>query len=155
AQREIWYDWYTQSAVTGVSPGQNVTIPAPLGHIPVYVRGGSVLPMQEPGYTTQASRKNPWGVPVSLNNEGASNGRLYVDDGQSLKPNATLEVEFVVADGAVYASTRGTYVDSNALANVTVLGVGSAPGTVTLNGQSVESHASYNSSSRVLRLTEL
>jgi alpha-glucosidase len=155
AQGEIWYDWYTQSAITGVSPGQNVTIPAPLGHIPVYVRGGSVLPMQEPGYTTQASRNNPWGVLVALNKEGTASGSLYVDDGQSLRPNATLEVEFVVADSALYSSTRGTYVDTNAMANVTVLGVGAAPSTVTLSGQSVQSHASYNSSSRVLRLTGL
>jgi alpha-glucosidase len=155
AQREIWYDWYTQSAVTGVRPGQNVTIPAPLGHIPVFVRGGSVLPMQEPGYTTQASRNNPWGILVALNKDGAARGSLYVDDGQSLTPNATLEVEFVVANGTLHASTNGTYVDSNALANVTVMGVAAAPGTATLNCQSVQSHASYNSSSRVLSLTGL
>ena len=114
-----------------------------------------MLPMEEPGYTTQASRKNPWGVLVALDKEGVASGSLYVDDGQSLKPNATLEVEFVVADGVLYASTEGTYVDSNALANVTVLGVSAAPGTVTLNGQSVQSHASYNSINRVLRLTGL
>jgi len=155
AHGEIWYDWYTQSAVTGVSPGQNVTIAAPLGHIPVYVRGGSVLPMQEPGYTTEASRNNPWGVLVALNREGAASGSLYVDDGQSLTPNATLEVELVVADSTLYVSTRGTYVDHNALANVTVLGVGAAPGNVTLNGQPVQSYARYNSSSGVLSLTGL
>ena len=155
AQGEIWYDWYTQSAVTGVSPGQNISIPAPLGHIPVYVRGGSVLPIQEPGYTTQASRKNPWGVLVTLDKEGAASGSLYLDDGQSLTPNATLEVEFVVTGGALHASTEGTYVDINALANVTVLGVGASPSTVMFNGQSVQSHASYNSSSKVLHLTGL
>ena len=34
---EVYYDWYTLSAVN-VSAGENVTIDAPLGHIPVYVR---------------------------------------------------------------------------------------------------------------------
>ncbi|KAK1076949.1 hypothetical protein LTR33_008506 [Friedmanniomyces endolithicus] len=51
AQGEVWYDWYTQQAVVA-QPGENVTIPAPLGHIPVFIRGGYVLPQQEPLYTT-------------------------------------------------------------------------------------------------------
>lgn len=42
----VWYDWYTQSAVPVSGGGEyspNVTISAPLGHIPVYIRGGSIL----------------------------------------------------------------------------------------------------------------
>lgn len=45
---EVWYDYYNQSAVTA-GPGENITIEAPLGHIPVYLRGGYILPIQEPG----------------------------------------------------------------------------------------------------------
>ena len=89
---EVWYDWYSQSAVTA-GLGQNITIDAPLGHIPVYVRGGSVLPIQEPGMTTKASRSNPWGIIAATNLEGSAKGQLYVDDGESLTPNATLWVE--------------------------------------------------------------
>jgi alpha-glucosidase len=89
---EVWYDWYNQSAVTA-GAGQNITIDAPLGHIPVYVRGGSVLPMQEPALTTIASRKNPWGLLVALGGEGTADGALYVDDGESLVQNATLWVD--------------------------------------------------------------
>jgi hypothetical protein len=33
AKGQIWYDWYNQSAITA-RPGENVTLPAPLGHIP-------------------------------------------------------------------------------------------------------------------------
>jgi alpha-glucosidase len=89
---EVWYDWYNQSAVTA-GPSENVTIDAPLGHIPVYVRGASILPIQEPALTTAASRRNPWGLLVGLSSEGAASGILYVDDGESLQPNATLWVE--------------------------------------------------------------
>jgi alpha-glucosidase len=42
----VWYDWYTQSAVPVSGGGEyspNVTISALLGHIPVYIRGGSIL----------------------------------------------------------------------------------------------------------------
>jgi alpha-glucosidase len=89
---EVWYDWYNQSAITA-GPGENITIEAPLGHIPVYIRGGKVLPTQEPGYTTKASRANPWGVIAASNLEGTAGGMLYVDDGESLVPNATLIVD--------------------------------------------------------------
>jgi alpha-glucosidase len=89
---EVWYDWYNQTAVIATS-GQNITIDAPLGHIPVYIRGGSVLPIQEPGLTTKASRQNPWGVIAALNMEGSASGVLYVDDGESLVQNTTLFVK--------------------------------------------------------------
>lgn len=90
---EVWYDWYNQSAITAVSPGQNITIDAPLGHIPVYIRGGSVLPIQEPGMTTKQCRSNPWGVIAATSLEGSAKGRLYIDDGESIVPNATTFVQ--------------------------------------------------------------
>lgn len=89
----VWYDWYNLTAVDGVARGENVTLDAPLGHIPLFVRGGHVLPMQEPGMTTTACRRNPWGLLVALDGEGAASGELYLDDGESLSPNATTWVE--------------------------------------------------------------
>lgn len=89
----VWYDWYNKTAVTDVSRGQNVTIDAPLGHIPVYIRGGHVVPTQEPALTTRDSRKNPWGVIVALDLQGSAKGTLYLDDGESVAPNATTLVQ--------------------------------------------------------------
>ncbi|KAJ9668457.1 hypothetical protein H2201_001505 [Coniosporium apollinis] len=152
---EVWYDWYSQAAVTGVSAGQNVTIPAPLGHIPLYVRGGSVLPLQEPGYTTALGRRNPWGLLVALSKEGTATGQLYIDDGESLVQNATLLVDFAAVGGALYASARGEFRDANPLANVTVMGLSSAPGNVTLNGHTLSSGVSFNQTSGLLTVTGL
>ena len=89
---EVYYDWYTLSAVNA-SAGENTTISAPLEHIPVYIRGNHVLPTQEPALVTRDARKNPWGVIAALSLEGSASGSLYVDDGASLVPNATLYVE--------------------------------------------------------------
>ena len=91
---EVYYDWYTLAAVGNVSPGANVTIPAPLGHIPVYLRGGYIVPTQEPALVTRDARRNPWGVIVALSAEGSARGNLYVDDGESLvQENGTLYVD--------------------------------------------------------------
>lgn len=97
--KTVWYDWYTGEDVTeGVKPGENVTIGAPLGHIPVYVRGGHVVPIQEPGMTTWEGRRKPWGLVVGLDKGGEAQGRVYLDDGESLVPG---EVTWVYV--SVYA----------------------------------------------------
>lgn len=154
AAGEIWYDWYNQSAVS-VAAHANVTIDAPLGHIPVYIRGGSVLPQQEALYTTTESRNSSWSLIAALDAQGAATGSLYVDDGFSVEPNATLSVDFTVSSGSLYASAYGMYKDTNALGNVTVLGVQSAPTRVALNNQTVTSGVSYNSTTKVLKVLGL
>lgn len=155
AQGQVWYDWYTLAAVDA-APGENKTIEAPLGHIPVFVRGGSILPIQKPGYTTTESRKNPWSLLVALSSEGTASGQLYIDDGESLLPNATLSVELTAStEGKLYASAIGTFVDKNALANVTILGVDAFKGEATLNGVDVGGKASYDEETRALKFTGL
>jgi len=154
AQGEIWYDWYTQEAVSA-QPGVNLTIPAPLGHIPVYIRGGAVLPQQEALYTTSESRNSSWSLLCALDANGAATGSIYIDDGESIVPNATLLVDLTASNGSLYASARGLYQDANSLANVTVMGVQSQPSTVALNGQTVSSGVNYNSTSKVLSVKGL
>ncbi|KAK6387917.1 hypothetical protein LTR65_008372 [Meristemomyces frigidus] len=154
AQGEVWYDWYTQEAVS-VQAGENLTIAAPLGHIPVYVRGGAILPQQEALYTTAESRNTSWSLICALNADGAATGQIYIDDGESIVPSATLLVDLTASNGSLYAAARGLYEDTNSLANVTILGVPSQPSTVTLNGQTISSGVDYNSTSKVLSVKGL
>lgn len=155
ADGEIWYDWYNQTAVS-VAPGTNVTIDAPLSHIPVYIRGGKILPMQEPALTTTASRASSWSLLVALGTAGAASGDLYIDDGESVTPNATLYVQFSAANRTLYTSARGTYADNNTLANVTVLGVQTSPTSVSFNGADLSSGSwSWNGTNNALTVLSL
>jgi len=155
ADGEVWYDWYTGAKVEAQA-GVNTSISAPLGHIPVFIRGGSVLPIQEPGYTTAESRKNPWGLIVALATDGSASGSLYVDDGESLEPSDCLDINFSASAGQLKADVSGSYKDSNALGNVTIMGVSSAASQVTLNGKTVDTSSySYDATSSVLKLTGL
>ncbi|KAK9470692.1 glycoside hydrolase [Dipodascopsis tothii] len=153
---EVWYDWYTQIAFDA-EPGVNTTLSAPLGHIPVFVRGGSVLPLHEPALTTTKVRNSPWSLIAALSAEGTASGEVYVDDGESLIPESTLFVDFVATNGTLSATTRGEFKDYNPLANVTVLGVSSAPvGNVTFNGATVPSaDVAYNGTAKTLTVTGL
>lgn len=154
ADGEVWYDWYTHKTVDAKA-GVNTTISAPLGHIPVFIRGGSVLPLQEPGYTTKESRNNPWGLIVALSADGEATGDLYVDDGESLEPTETLNVSFKAGDGNLKVDVKGNYKDTNTLGNVTILGVDSV-GSVKLNGYGVgKAKIEYDEKKRVLRLSAL
>ncbi|KAB5578414.1 putative alpha-glucosidase precursor [Coniochaeta sp. 2T2.1] len=153
----VWYDWYNGSDVSaGLEVAENVTIAAPLGHIPLYVRGGYVLPLQEPGMTTFESRRNPWGVVVALDKDGAAKGELYLDDGESLEPCEVTWVQFSATNGSLAVTATGNYEDSNPLANITVLGVKSAPANVQLNGKALEQSTwEYEKDSSVLAVTKL
>lgn len=154
----IWYDWYNQSAICDVQAlsGANVSMPAPLGHIPVFVRGGSILPMQplQGALTIRDAQTHAWELLVGLDADGAATGSLYLDDGYSVVPNATLSVDMTVAQGCLYASGIGSYMNANPLSNVTVMGVMEKPGNVTLNGKSV-SGFTYNAGSKLLQITGL
>ncbi|RAL65011.1 hypothetical protein DID88_001119 [Monilinia fructigena] len=151
---ELWYDWYNQSAITS-SPGENITIDAPLGHIPIYIRGGAVVPIQEPALTTQECRKNPWGLLVTSSLESTASGELYLDDGESVTPNLTLWVDFSMAQNFLHASGRGSYIDNSPLANITIMGIESTVKNVTFNGASLTSKWTYNPTSQILHIKGL
>lgn len=154
-QGEVWYDWYTQTAVNA-QPGVNTTISAPLGHIPVYVRGGSILPMQEPALTTRDVRSSPWSLLTSLSTKGTASGDLYIDDGESLVQSATLNVMLHATSTSVSAMARGSWVEANPLSKVTVLGVAQQPHNVTFNGLPVPaSDVNYDATSHVLSVDGL
>uniref|UniRef100_A0A8D0L7P9 P-type domain-containing protein n=1 Tax=Sphenodon punctatus TaxID=8508 RepID=A0A8D0L7P9_SPHPU len=77
-----WYDYYTGRNI-GVR-GQHQTLPAPLEHINLHVRGGYIIPWQDPGINSNVSRLNPVGLTVALDDNGNAHGELFWDDGTSI-----------------------------------------------------------------------
>jgi len=47
---DIWYDYYSKNVI--VSNGSFFTIDAPEDTIPLAIRGGYILPIQDPAVTT-------------------------------------------------------------------------------------------------------
>ncbi|KAL5356599.1 glycosyl hydrolases family 31-domain-containing protein [Aspergillus floccosus] len=151
-----WYDWYTQTAVTYTQPRVNTTIDAPLGHIPVFIRGGHILPMQQPALTTREARNTPWSLIVALDASGSASGSLYMDDGESINPEASLSVDLVVRKSRLVATASGSWAERNALEKVAILGVQHAPAKVRFNGRPVHHKSvNYNATSQVLRISDL
>ena len=65
-------------------------------------------------------------------------------------------MQFIASKSALYAYAKGTYQDTNALANITVLGVEQGVDSVSLNGNVLPpSSVKYNVGSKVLIVTGL
>lgn len=77
-----WYDYYTGAELS--TRKATVNLDAPMDYIPLHVRGGYVLPTQEPAVTTTISRNNPMGLIVALNDFKSARGDLFWDDGDSI-----------------------------------------------------------------------
>ncbi|KAI7222071.1 alpha-glucosidase precursor [Hortaea werneckii] len=117
----IWYDWYSLQKVEAAT-GENKTLQAPLVHQPIHVRGGSIIPMQKAGNTTKTSRMMPWSLLVALDKNGEAQGELYLDDGVSVHPNETKNVELLFSRGTLSTKVSGDYNDGLPLANITIAG---------------------------------
>lgn len=152
-----WCDWYTQTVVPDSWHNTNTTINAPLGHIPIHVRGGHVIPLQEPANTTAESRKNSWQVLVALDEAGLATGSLYLDDGESQSPNQTQTVAFTARESQLTAEVNGKYKMGDIttrLATATIMGVQCFNGTVTFNGKKLDS-VDYDANRKLLQVQGL
>ena len=78
----VWYDFHTVSAPH--PGGQLITLSTvPLGPIPVFVKGGSIIPMKR---TSRSSTRDMRHDPISLRIYGdVATGLVYLDDEESLE----------------------------------------------------------------------
>ncbi|CAL8345363.1 unnamed protein product, partial [Arctogadus glacialis] len=77
-----WYDYHTAEVLP--VRGEMVTMPTPLDHINLHVRGGYILPWQKAENNTKFSRQNPLGLIVALDDSGFAHGSLFWDDGEGI-----------------------------------------------------------------------
>ena len=134
---DMWYDFYTGKALQG--QGQYINLDTPMDKINLHIRGGYILPLQQPGITTVDSRKNPFVLVVALGSSGDGVGELYLDDGDSLDvgDKYTL-VNFNVKSSTLTSSpSKIGYTPSAKLTTVNVCGVMSKPDKVLVNGKSI------------------
>ncbi|KAM4771410.1 sucrase-isomaltase, intestinal [Rhinophrynus dorsalis] len=76
-----WYDYHTGLHVN--ERGKWVDLEAPLEYINLHVRGGYIIPWQEPANNTFYSRQKFMGLIVALDDNGQAHGNLFWDDGKS------------------------------------------------------------------------
>ncbi|XP_070377676.1 neutral alpha-glucosidase AB isoform X7 [Dermacentor albipictus] len=98
-ENEVWYDVETWEKFDGLS---TVSIPVTLSKIPVYQRGGTIIPKKERiRRCSTLTKDDPYTLQVALPKEGKpAEGTLYIDDGATFdyKKGDLLFLEFRFAD---------------------------------------------------------
>ncbi|KAM4586158.1 neutral alpha-glucosidase AB isoform 5-T5 [Fundulus diaphanus] len=80
-KEEVWFDIHTFQKHNG---GQNLYIPVTMSSIPVFQRGGSIIPRKLRVRRSSACMEHdPYTLYVALNNQRTAEGELYIDDGHT------------------------------------------------------------------------
>ncbi|KZV75261.1 glycoside hydrolase family 31 protein [Peniophora sp. CONT] len=141
SQNTTWRDWYTHELVDAASEAPT-TLAAPLGHVPVHIRSGSILLLHaHPGYTTNETRSQPYTLLVSLDADGQAFGTAYVDDGESNPDSngfiSNRTITFSVANDTLNWAVVGEFNVEQPIESVTVLGVASPAANVSISSADV------------------
>lgn len=133
-----WYDYQTKQLLID-SVGQVKTLDIPIDQISVTIRGGSIIPTQDPSTTTTEQRKNPFDILIALDDKNKASGELFQDDGDS-QSSIVLEnfslVNFDVGSNQFTSTPDIIGYKENFVANkLTILGLGFTPKKVSVNGQ--------------------
>uniref|UniRef100_A0A674MBP5 Glucosidase II alpha subunit n=1 Tax=Takifugu rubripes TaxID=31033 RepID=A0A674MBP5_TAKRU len=76
---EVWYDIHTFKKHNG---GQNLYIPVTISSIPVFQRGGSIIPKKlRVRRSSTCMEHDPYTLYVALGNQNTAEGEIYIDDG--------------------------------------------------------------------------
>ncbi|CAF0899838.1 unnamed protein product [Brachionus calyciflorus] len=78
---DTWYDFRSGTKLD-LSKSNYVNFYVTLDDIPVHIKGGRIIPFQQPDINTKRARKNSFGLIVALKNNRAV-GYFYWDDGES------------------------------------------------------------------------
>ncbi|KAL9074482.1 MAG: hypothetical protein Q9161_002270 [Pseudevernia consocians] len=128
-----FYDFFTYEPLRGT--GSSVTIDANLTQIPVFIKGGAVLPLRSDGAnTTTALRELDFNLVVAPGLDGKAAGSLYLDDGVSITQAATSVIAFAY-DGTTLtmSGTFGYDTGNVSIADVVLLSATGSPKTMTVN----------------------
>jgi alpha-glucosidase (family GH31 glycosyl hydrolase) len=154
-----WYDLLTYVPLPSPASGRSLSLQAPVSHLPIHVRGGTILPMQTPALTTPQTRQNPFSLLIAPDLNGHASGSLYWDDGVSLSMTPNSAFNFTASVTGSAGSLTITPVAPNgyappALTSFVVLGVQSAPSSANLNGASLSAaQFQYSSNSTSVTFT--
>jgi len=134
---ELWYDIWSESVIKGA---KRQTVAAPLESIPVYQRGGSIIPRKfRVRRSTKMMSSDPLTLIVALDGKGSAMGLLYMDDEHTLlheKVGAFTARQFVfeanVLKNNLYGGSGGGKGGGykNMVERIIVLGKSSKPAAV-------------------------
>ena len=104
----LWYDFWTGAPQRG---GDLLRVDAPLDRLPLYVRGGSIVPSTVPMSHTGEKPWNPLRFDIYPDANAVATGSLYEDDGASLayQQGAFRRTTIALAEGRLSLTASGGF----------------------------------------------
>jgi alpha 1,3-glucosidase len=147
-----WFDFhgYKEIFVRG-----SVEVPVSKDAVPVYLRGGHIIPMQNRQRRSSALMKNdPYSLLVVLDSGYKAHGNLFVDDFKTFnyKTGNYLTSVFEFSDNSLRYSVDHPWSSSNAIETITILGLSKAPNHVRLESGCGNQDLYFTSEDQVLTI---
>ncbi|XP_012510792.1 PREDICTED: sucrase-isomaltase, intestinal, partial [Propithecus coquereli] len=148
-----WYDYETGAKRPWRK--QRVDMYLPADKIGLHLRGGYIIPIQQPDVTTTASRKNPLGLIIALDENNTAKGDLFWDDGETTSKfqsnillNCIINITYFFSQNALSITcTHSSYQEGTTLAfeTIKVLGLTDTVTEVQVaeNNQPMNAHNNF------------
>lgn len=121
----IWYNWYDHSLLNSSSQNRDdnyiQTLDSPLTHIPVHIRGGSIIPTKSPKLLVKDTLETPYNLIIALDDIRQAHGRLYIDDGFSIEPTRKSNINFIFTGDMLTVNGQFDYPKTENVSNITIL----------------------------------
>lgn len=132
-----WYDLLNGKQYNG---SETHFITTPLERIPVFVKGGSIVPMwSRVRRSTQKMLYDPYTLLIVVDDHQKAHGKLYVDDGHSLRYQAVSDFvlkEFTFANNQLHCTTlahgSASYVP-NSVNKIEIWGLKQKPASILVH----------------------
>ncbi|XP_042909479.1 neutral alpha-glucosidase AB isoform X2 [Parasteatoda tepidariorum] len=142
-QNDVWYDITTHQKFEG---GTTATIATPLEKIPVFQRGGSIIPKKNRiRRSASLTYNDPYTLDIALDKAGSfANGTLYMDDFDSFRyrQGSYLLLKFTYDKNYINSKIiggPGEFRTNSWLEKIIVVGLDKAPKSLKLSSKSVKS----------------
>ncbi|CAF2829151.1 unnamed protein product [Rotaria sp. Silwood2] len=157
---ERWFDYYTGQEQTILA---QITVSAPYNFIPLFLRGGAIIPHQQSAMNTVLSRKKPMYLIIALNTEQRASGDLFWDDGESIDTYENLLYNYFIFNFNSQRLTLEPWTynypqmgNDVKLNEIKVFGMNKRPTTVIWNGQNlIASKWTFDTTKNVLHMQML
>ena len=107
---DVLYDYWTGELVNGATGTWNTLTDVAYTTIPLYYKGGSVVPQRASGAETTAQLRDiNFVLVVAPDENGMATGSLYLDDGESIVQHATSFIQFKYDGARSRLDMEGTF----------------------------------------------
>lgn len=149
---DVFYDFTSSARIEG--HGAEVALSnVSFTQIPVYIRGGTIVPLRaKSAMTTAELREQDFEIVVAPSRNGTAVGSLYLDDGVSLEQENTADISFTFDGHKLSMDGSFGYPTAARLKRVKVLGSGSKPKMVQSGKERLEATFEAESDSLIISM---